>query len=51
MLEKLLEKTLYGVSKPVVQTYTSTMLDMDIHKKSPFPCRRQDHCAQPSQHH
>ena len=37
MFEKLLEKTLYGVSKPVVQTYTSTMLNMDIHKKSPFP--------------
>jgi 1-acyl-sn-glycerol-3-phosphate acyltransferase len=36
-MSKLLEKVLYGVSKPVVQTYTSTMLDMDIHKKSSFP--------------
>jgi len=37
MFEKLLEKTLYGVSKPVVQVYTNTMLQMDVHKKSPFP--------------
>jgi 1-acyl-sn-glycerol-3-phosphate acyltransferase len=37
MLEKLMEKTLYGVSKPVVQGYTNTMLKMDVHKKSPFP--------------
>jgi 1-acyl-sn-glycerol-3-phosphate acyltransferase len=37
MFEKLLEKTLYGFSKPVVQGYTSTMLKMDVHKKSAFP--------------
>lgn len=37
MFEKILEKSLYGVSKPVVQGYTSTMLQMDVHKKSPFP--------------
>lgn len=36
-MSKILEKALYGVSKPVVQTYTSTMLTMDIHKKSSFP--------------
>ena len=36
-MSKILEKALYGVSKPVVQTYTSTMLKMDIHKKSAFP--------------
>ena len=37
MFKKLIEKTLYGVSKPVVQGYTNTMLTMDVHKKSPFP--------------
>jgi 1-acyl-sn-glycerol-3-phosphate acyltransferase len=37
MFEKILEKTLYGVSKPVVQGYTNTMLNMDVHKKTPFP--------------
>lgn len=37
MFEKLMEKVLYGVSRPVVQGYTSTMLQMDVHQKSPFP--------------
>jgi 1-acyl-sn-glycerol-3-phosphate acyltransferase len=33
---KLSEKILFGVSKPVVTTYTNTMLDMDVLKKVPF---------------
>ncbi len=33
---KLSEKILFGVSKPVVTTYTNTMLDMDVLKKAPF---------------
>ena len=37
MIEKLLERVLYGVSKPVVQAYTNTMLNMEVCKKSPFP--------------
>ncbi len=36
-MKKLIQKTLYGVSKPVVKTYTGTMLKMDVEKKSPFP--------------
>jgi 1-acyl-sn-glycerol-3-phosphate acyltransferase len=36
-MSKIIERTLYGVSKPVVKTYTGTMLKMDVHKKSPFP--------------
>ena len=36
-LTKLTEKTLFWVSKPVVNTYTGTMLDMDVHQKSPLP--------------
>ena len=36
-LTKLTEKTLFWVSKPVVNTYADTMLDMDVHQKSPFP--------------
>jgi 1-acyl-sn-glycerol-3-phosphate acyltransferase len=34
---KIIQKNLYGVSKPVVKTYTGTMLKMDVQKKSPFP--------------
>jgi 1-acyl-sn-glycerol-3-phosphate acyltransferase len=37
ILSKLTEKSLFWVSKPVVRTYTNTMLDMDVHQKSPFP--------------
>lgn len=37
MLKKMVQKMLYGVSKPVVKTYTGTMLDMDVHKKSAWP--------------
>jgi 1-acyl-sn-glycerol-3-phosphate acyltransferase len=37
VLTKLTEKSLFWVSKPVVKTYTDTMLDMDVHQKSPFP--------------
>ncbi len=36
-MKKVVQKMLYGVSKPVVKTYTGTMLDMDVHQKSPFP--------------
>lgn len=36
-MNKLLERILYGASKPVVKTYTNTMLNMDIRQKSPFP--------------
>ena len=36
-MKKIIQKTLYGVSKPVVKTYTGTMLKMDVQKKSPFP--------------
>ena len=36
-MTKLTEKTLFWVSKPIVTTYAGTMLDMDIHQKSPFP--------------
>lgn len=36
-MKKLIQRTLYGVSKPVVKTYTGTMLKMDVNKKSPFP--------------
>ncbi len=36
-MSKLLERVLYGASKPVVKTYTNTMLNMDIRQKSPFP--------------
>jgi 1-acyl-sn-glycerol-3-phosphate acyltransferase len=35
-MSKFTEKILFGVSKPVVKTYTSTMLDMDVHRKTPF---------------
>ncbi len=34
---KFSEKLLFGISKPIVKTYTGAMLDMDVHKKSPFP--------------
>jgi 1-acyl-sn-glycerol-3-phosphate acyltransferase len=37
LMTKLIEKALFTISKPVVGTYTSTMLKMDIHKKSAFP--------------
>lgn len=36
-MKKIIQKALYGVSKPVVKTYTGTMLKMDVQKKSPFP--------------
>ena len=36
-MTKLTEKSLFWVSKPVVRTYADTMLDMDVHQKSPFP--------------
>lgn len=36
-MSKITEKTLFVISKPVVKTYTGTMLEMDIHQKSPFP--------------
>ena len=36
-MNKIVQKALYGVSKPVVKTYTGTMLKMNVHKKSPFP--------------
>lgn len=31
------EKIMYWFSRPVVTTYTGTMLDMNVEKKSPFP--------------
>ena len=34
---KFSEKLLFGISKLIVKTYTGAMLDMDVHKKSPFP--------------
>jgi 1-acyl-sn-glycerol-3-phosphate acyltransferase len=36
-MSKIIEKALFSISKPVVGTYTSTMLKMDIHQKTPFP--------------
>jgi 1-acyl-sn-glycerol-3-phosphate acyltransferase len=36
-MTKLVQKALYGVSKPVVKTYTGTMLKMDVHHKCNFP--------------
>ena len=36
-MNNLSEKALYFVSKPVVMTYTGTMLKMDVKKHSPFP--------------
>ena len=33
----LTEKLMFGLSKPVVRTYTGTMLNMDVCRKSPFP--------------
>jgi 1-acyl-sn-glycerol-3-phosphate acyltransferase len=36
-MTKIIQRTLYGVSKPIVKTYTGTMLKMDVCKKSPFP--------------
>jgi 1-acyl-sn-glycerol-3-phosphate acyltransferase len=36
-MSKIVQRTLYGISKPVVKTYTGTMLKMDVQKKSPFP--------------
>lgn len=36
-MSKFSEKLLFSVSKPVVKTYTNTMLDMDVHKKTSFP--------------
>lgn len=36
-MSKLLERVLYGASKPMVKTYANTMLDMDIRKKASFP--------------
>lgn len=36
-MKKLVQKALYGVSKPVVKTYTGTMLKMDVHHKCNFP--------------
>ncbi|MCX6056235.1 MAG: lysophospholipid acyltransferase family protein [Chloroflexi bacterium] len=37
VMSQWIERTLYGVSKPVVRTYTGTMLKMDVHQKTPFP--------------
>jgi 1-acyl-sn-glycerol-3-phosphate acyltransferase len=37
VMAKIVEKVLYGVSKPVIKTYTGTMLNMDVRKKCPFP--------------
>lgn len=34
---KFIERIMFGVSKPVVKTYTGAMLEMDVHKKVPFP--------------
>jgi 1-acyl-sn-glycerol-3-phosphate acyltransferase len=34
--KKILEKTLYGVSVPLIKTYTGTMLSMDVEQKTPF---------------
>jgi 1-acyl-sn-glycerol-3-phosphate acyltransferase len=36
-MKKLVQRALYGVSKPVVKTYTGTMLKMDVHHKCSFP--------------
>ncbi|KAF0110860.1 MAG: 1-acyl-sn-glycerol-3-phosphate acyltransferase [Chloroflexi bacterium] len=36
-MKKIVQRALYGVSKPVIKTYTGTMLKMDVHQKSPFP--------------
>lgn len=36
-MTKLVQRALYGVSKPVVKTYTGTMLKMDVHHKYNFP--------------
>ena len=36
-MKKVIQKVLYGVSKPVVKTYTGTMLKMDVQRKYPFP--------------
>ena len=33
----MIQKILYRISKPLVQTYTDTMLKMDVEKTSPFP--------------
>ena len=34
---KFTEKMMFHMSKPVVRTYTDTMLNMDVHQKNPFP--------------
>ena len=31
------EQILFGVSKPIVKSYTGTMLKMDVHQKCGFP--------------
>ena len=49
-MKKLVQKALYGVSKPVVKTYAGTMLKMDVHHKCDFPAGREDYCLQPPQH-
>lgn len=36
-MTKLVQKALYHVSKPMVKTYTGTMLKMDVHHKCNFP--------------
>lgn len=36
-MSKFTQKLMFSVSKPVVKTYTGTMLDMDVHQKTPFP--------------
>ena len=36
-MAKFTQKLMFSVSKPVVKTYTGTMLDMDVHQKTPFP--------------
>lgn len=36
-MKKMIEKTLYGASVPLIKTYTQVMLSMDVEQKSPFP--------------
>jgi len=36
-LSNLTEKTLFWFSKPLVTSYTSTLLNMDVHQKCPLP--------------
>lgn len=37
IMSLLTEKALYGISKPVIGTYTSTMLKMDVQTYAPLP--------------